>query len=173
MKVPTYCDATDIENMTGWGDSGSEDYNVSTTRVNALIDQAEGYIEGLLAEANATGSASSAILKTATVDLTIAYLAKYLRMTMKKTNQMTLGEKTIGDNVDAVISEAKASAKEAVALYIRSSLGDPWSESDADAEATVVRQDHKMSQYQLDQSTVHEYHDRADEYGTQDDEEVT
>jgi len=171
--MPTYCSATDIENMTGVGDSGSEVINLSSTIVNALIDQAEGYIAGLLAEANATGSASSAILKTATVDLTIAYLAKRLRLSNVKVNSRTMGELSLSDNVDAIISEAKASAKEAVALYVRSSLGDPWAQSAADGEATVVRQDHQMGSMKMDQSTVHEYHDRADEYGTQDDEEVT
>ena len=173
--MPTYCDADDIANITGSGDSGREAAGcpLSTTIVNALIDQAEGFIEGLLAKANATGSASSAILKTATIDLTIAYLAKRLRMSNRKVNSRTMGEITLQDNIDAIIAEAKESAREAVELYARSSLGDPWAESSADAEATVVRQDHAMGSYQLDQSTVKEYHDRADEYGVQDDEEVS
>jgi len=168
----TYCVALDIEYATGWGDSGGEDVTISSTIVEAIIANAEGTIEGWLDELNATGSASSAILKTAAIELSVAYLITRLRMANKLGNTVTLGGDTISQNWDAVVSEKKKNARAQVESYARSSLGDPWAASDADAEATIVRQDHEMGQYQLDQSTVREYHDRADEYGTQD-REVT
>ena len=152
----------------------STDTAVLEADVNALIDRAENWLAGQLAKHNVSGDTANGILQEAVMEKTIAFL--YTREQMDGTRPGSLSEDgtlTMTSNIPAAISHHTKAALELVEAYAREDLGDPWAESGVDAEGTVVRQDHGMPNYQLDQTTVKEYHDRADEYGTQDDAEVS
>ncbi|MCJ2540275.1 MAG: hypothetical protein LN414_03275 [Candidatus Thermoplasmatota archaeon] len=162
MKVPpTYCGYDDVENMTGIGPSSS--IVITQVILEALIDHAEGEIEGWLAELGQAGDATNSTLKTATVELSIAALATRLRMSNVKPSQLTLGEKTMIDNVDNIVAEKNAKARALVESYVLRKQGRPMVETSVDAEATIVRGDSMMSDMQLDQQEVTEYHDRENE----------
>ena len=164
--MPSYIAYTDVEYATGSA--------LGQTILEAQIDRAEAWLAGQLAKHNATADTTNGILQEAVMERTIAFVYTREQMDGTRPGSQTLdGTLTQTSNIPAAIAHHIKQAEQLVKDYAREELGDPWAESSVDAEATVVRQDHAMGTYQLDQSTVKEYHDRADEYGTQDGEETT
>ena len=164
--MPTYITWSAVVSATGSA--------LGQTILEAQIDRAESWLAGQLAKHNATADTTNGLLQEAVMERTIAYVYTREQMDGKRPGSVTLNATvTYTSNIPAAISHHIKQAEQLVEDYARESLGDPWAQSSVDAEATVVRQDHAMGNYQLDQSTVKEYHDRADEYGVQDDEEVS
>ena len=161
--MPTYIAWTAVVHATGSAQG--------QTVIEAQIDRAENWLAGQLSRLNATADTTNGLLQEAVMERTIANLYVRDQMDGTRPGSITMdGTLTLASNIPAAISHHNKQAADLVESYARATLGDPWAESAVDGEATVVRQDHEMGQYQLDQSTVREYHDRADEYGTQDNE---
>jgi len=160
--MPSYITYTTLENITGSG--------LGQTILEDLIDMAEADVGLWLTELGGTADTSSTALKNAVKLLSISYLMTRMRMDGTKPASLNLGDIAMSDNIDAAKAELEAKARRTVESYCN---GDTYDGSDVDPEATVVRQDHEMGQFQLDQSKVPAYHDKADDYALNDGTEVT
>lgn len=160
--MPTYCAYTDLQALTGSG--------LSQAILEAIITQAEAKLEGMFTEANVTGLAGNARCQAAALELSIAGLLTRGRMDGTKPASIHMGDLSMSDDIDAAITYHTAEARRLVGLYALEVNGIAEAASEVDIAATVVHADHEMSDYNLDQSVVHEYHDEAGTYGNQDDE---
>lgn len=137
--------------------------------MDELISEAEAELDAYLADNDTTGSGSSNVLKVAAISLTKSHLLSRYRIDGTKPSSLTIGELSMSDNVDKAIQHFEEKAYRMADMYIRASRGLPWTMTDAvDPEGTVVRKDYQMGQYNNDQSTIREYHDKATDDGTAD-----
>lgn len=164
--MPTYITAADVVLFTGSGQT--------TAVLEALIDGAEGWLSGQLAALNVTGNTGNGVLQQSVMEYTIALLYNRDQMDGTRPGSQSLdGTLTMTSNIPAAIKEHKDAAMSLVEDYAREQQGDPWGESAANSEDTVVRADHEMPTYNLDQTKIKQYHDRAGESGSQDGTEVS
>ena len=166
MKVPTYATPAEVELVGGVGPTGS--IVLTEAIMNALIEHAEAEIAGWLNMLAVEGDTNDSTLKAAVIELTIGYISTRLRMVNVKPGTLTLGEKTFVDAVDNNIAEKKMTARGMVDAYSIKKKGRPMAATSVDPQSTIVRGDHDMESMQLDQQEVPEYHDRAEEFNTQD-----
>ena len=159
-----YSAYTDIENLTG--------STLGQTVLEAIIDQGERDIDSWLAKKDLTGSSGDSHLKSASINMGIYYLLLRYDLDGTKPNQLSIGELTMQSNVDGRMDRCLQNAKDEVDIYIQENGGDGWTKTDADADSSLVRQDHNMSDFNLDQNVIPDYHEKADNYGRQDDVEV-
>jgi hypothetical protein len=165
--MPTYAAYTDVTDLTG------NPASYTQAELEAFIARAEGEVEGWLYELAVTGDAASAILKTAVLNLSISVMYTRMRIDGTKPSNLTMGDLTQGDNIQEAIDSLRAQARSQVESYALGKKGRPYKSTSGAFDTTIVRQDHKMGSMKLDQAKVPEYHDRADEYASEDDEEVT
>lgn len=159
--MPSYIAYTDLQNYTG--------STLSQTILEQIIDFAEAELALLLTEYGGTADTSDTGLQYAVMLLSVSGLMTRMRMDGSKPSALNLGDMAMNDNIDLAKTELEAKARMIVKGYC---IGSPYADTDADFEDTLVRQDHKMSDMQMDQSSVPAYHDEADAYNLQDDEEV-
>jgi hypothetical protein len=155
----SYCTYAEVVAGTGT--------TLAQATVESLITYADAMIDSWLDEWDVTGSASSR-LKVACILLTQAFLMRRRRLDGTQPNSLTIGEMSSSDNNDRAILDLEDRAKSIVDIYIRKTLGLPYKETDATIDKMVVRADHAMSAFKLDQNTVPEYHDQAADYGVSD-----
>jgi hypothetical protein len=160
--MPTYCAYTDLQYLTG--------STLSQTILEAIITQAESKLDGMFKQANVTGVAGNATCQAAALELSIAGLLTRGRMDGTKPASIHMGDLSMSDDIDAAIAYHMGEAKRLVELYVTQVNGIAEVASSVDIDATVVMADHEMSDYNLDQTIVHEYHDQAGTYGNEDDE---
>lgn len=155
----SYCSVAEVQALTGT--------NLSSSILTTYIALADAEIDAMLAEQYASGSAGSNVLKNASLSLVKVCILERYRIDGTKPNSLTIGDMSMGDNVDAAINGLRASAERMIDLYVKQTLGQDQTSTSASLEDTLVRQDHEMPEMNLDQSTIVEYHDRADETGNQ------
>ena len=153
--IGSYITAAEIVTYTGT--------ILTTAEIDAMIDDAEDEVEETLDVLGATPSTSNALLKAAVRSLVLISILQRYRMDGTKPKTLTVGSTTLSDDVDANIEFLEGAAQRKMDTFV-SLQGD----LDADLEETIVRVDHEMPSYNLDQSKVREYHDRADETSNQD-----
>jgi len=156
--MPTYCAYTDLQYLTG--------STLSQTILEAIITQAETKLDRLLAEKGLTGSGGNATLKAAALEFSMVGLYERYRLDGTQPGSVSVGDLSMSSNVDQAIALHNAEGLRLLDAYVATAA----SASTEDAEETVTRQDHQMESLHLDQAVVNEYHDRATEYGTEDDE---
>ena len=88
--------------------------------VRQAMHQADREIKARLALADITAPASDDTLKAASLNLSIAGVFTRLRADGSKPSSLKVGDISMGDNIDAAISELKNRAWESVTAYIRS-----------------------------------------------------
>ncbi len=161
----SYCTYAEIQRATGTA--------LDQTTVEELITEAEVEVEGMVTAMGKTPSSSNTLLKSAVKFFTRAHVARRERDDGTKPNSKSTGAFSQSVNVDASIKDYEDKAARLVELYLKAANGNPYSQSDEDFEATIVREDHEMPSYNFDQSKVKEYHDQADETSNQDDDNGT
>ena len=159
-----YSAYTDIEALTG--------STLGQTILDAIIEQGERDIDSWLAKADLTGSAGDGYLKGASINMAIYYLLVRYDLDGTKPNQLSTGELSMQSNVDGRMDKMLSQAKALVDIYIKENGKDPYKDTSVDIAETVLRQDHQTGNMNMDQNTIPDYSDRADEYGRQDDVEV-
>jgi hypothetical protein len=92
---------------------------LSTTIQDAIIAQADREIDARLYEAGLTPPGSDAMLKAASLDLSIAGVMTRARMDGTQPGSLSVGEMTSSDNIDAAIAELKAKASVIIDAYVR------------------------------------------------------
>ena len=157
-----YCVYTDIENRLGT--------TLGSTILNTLITSADRQIVAWLAAEFIAAPSSDDILTEASIELTCAMVKQRSAHTGERPDSFQTGPQTTRNRVLEEIAEHKATARSLVDQYIRKTMNVD-AQTDGDAEGTVVRTDHLMKNMQLDQAVQKEYHDKADDYGTEDDDE--
>jgi len=155
-----YSAYTDIQNATGT--------TLSQSILESFIARADRQIDAWLKQKYETGTAGNDILKEASIELAQAFLIFRGTTDSSRPRSLSIGDLQMSNDPMQEIEYHTTAAKALVDAYIADKNGNPDVESEADIEETTVRADHIMGDMQLDQSTVKEYHDRADEYGTDD-----
>lgn len=153
----TYCSYADILAVTGT--------DLLQATVETFIGLADNEVDGLLSDNLCSGSSGSNLLQNASIALTLKWMCIRGRMDRSMIAGLSIGDLSMSDNPDAAIKMLQENAERAVAQYAAKTLGP--STTDAELSSTLIRQDHEMPEFNLDQSTIVEYHDRADETGNQ------
>lgn len=104
-----YCTTDDLANL-----SGSE---LSVAVLTAIIEQAEREIDARLAEHGLSGSGD--IIKSASLELSLAGLFTRMRLDGSKPGTLTIGPSTKTDAIDTAIASHKQRAWELVDLFIK------------------------------------------------------
>jgi len=105
-----YCEYTDITNLTGT--------TLSQSIIEAVIAQADREIDGILAPHGLSGS-STGLIKSASIELSIAGIYTRQRMDGKAPNSLTLdGGLSISTNVDAAIEHHRSVGLKYIQDYI-------------------------------------------------------
>ena len=107
-----YCTNAELTSLTGT--------SLTTAVQDAIIDQSDREIKARLALADISAPASDDTLKAASLNLSIAGVFTRLRADGSKPSSLKVGDISMGDNIDAAISELKNRAWESVTAYIRS-----------------------------------------------------
>ena len=107
-----YCTNAELTALTGT--------SLSTDIQGAIIAQADREINARLALAGLSASASDDTLKAASLNLSIAGVMTRLRADGSKPSSLKVGDISMGDNIDAAITELKTRADESITAYIRS-----------------------------------------------------
>lgn len=159
MNLGSYIVYTTIQRQTGSDDS--------ETVLEEQIDFAEAELTAMLTEEGYDDDTSSKLLQAAAFWLSMKYLYNFWRLSGKKPANLNLGGFSMSDNIDQAMAFCEQKGQGLIKSYIRKQEGDAQQDSAIDMAQTVVRTDHRMKRMQVDDSIDVEYHDRADEYGTQ------
>jgi hypothetical protein len=106
----TYCTTTELQRLTG-----SE---LAEEVLEGIIDQADREIKAAIYQAGLVPPAANDALKAASLNLSI--IGTYTRQRMDGTHPSTLtvGDKSVSDDIDAAIEGLRAKASALVAAYI-------------------------------------------------------
>jgi len=107
-----YCSGDELTNLTGT--------SLSTTIKNAIIDQADREIKARLTLADISAPASDDTLKAASLNLSKAGIITYDRISGAKTSSIKVGDISMSDDLDVVITELTDKAWQSVDSYIKS-----------------------------------------------------
>ena len=107
-----YCAYTDIQNLTGT--------TLSQSIIEAIIDQSDREIDGILSKADLSGSATG-LIKAVSIELSIAGIITRHRMDGTMPSSITLGGLTMADNLDAAVNYHRQIALKYVQDYIDAS----------------------------------------------------
>lgn len=141
---------------------------LTTAELNDMIDDAEGELEDLCEVQGATASTSSPLCRAAVIALV---KAKILERGIFDGGLLKALDRTqFRDDMTPEYYEQVAQRK--IDTYVVLAGGGEASSS-ANIEETIVRKDHEMPTYNLDQNKIKEYHDKATETNNQDTDEGT
>jgi len=132
---------------------------------NLFIARAEADVAAFCTKNGLTASTTDENLITAVYMTAGWYLRMRERIDGTKPSSFSLGGWSFSDNSDNALKMLKDAAAEALSVF-QLTQGSPYSESGVND--TIVRTDHRMKRMKLDHEVDYEYHDRADEYGTED-----
>lgn len=139
--------------------------------IRDMIIEAESELEARISALGLTADPSSNLLKGAVRDIVTVHLLNRGRMDGSKPRQLITGNLTMMDDVDAHIEYLDTRIQSKIDLFGSLESGKYVQTGDLDQtslEETGERADHEMPQYNLDQSTIREYHDKAEDTGNDD-----
>lgn len=157
-----YISVDDIKRSTG---TSYDDNDIAE-----MIIEAEDELEEEVSARLLTADPLSPLLKGAVKIKVKMELLDRMRMDGTKPKQLISGNLTIIDDNDAQMDRLEAQYKSKLDMYqalndtpeiIAARLAQITPDT-TDLEETVVREDHEMPSYNLDQSKVKEYHDQAE-----------
>jgi hypothetical protein len=105
-----YCTAAELQYLTG-AEDGQE-------ALEAIIDQSDREIKGIIYQAGLTPPAANDILKAASLNYSIAGTMTRHRMDGTQPGSLTVGDMTTSDNIDAAIDKLREKAEALVNAYI-------------------------------------------------------
>lgn len=136
---------------------------LTTAEIDEIIGDVEDELEDMVLAKGHTASSSSALLKAAARAL---FKAEILERGIFDGGILRSIEKTIFRD-DITSGKLREFAEKKIQDYVDAE-GGTEALSDTDISETVVREDREMPTYNIDQSKIKEYHDRADETNNQD-----
>lgn len=140
---------------------------LNTTIQDEMITFAEGELTAKLTAAGESDDYTNNLLKAVATWYSCKYIYNRNKLDGTRPENLSVGGFSIGTNVEAGIKTCQDQGDMFLDAFVKGKAGDPYDQSAVDVAQTVVRDDHRMTTFQLDQSQDVEYHDRADEYGTQ------
>jgi len=133
--------------------------------VELFISRAEGMVNKFCTKNGVTIDNADESIINAAYMLAMWFLRQRERADGTKPSSYSLGGWSFGDNNDNALKTLWDTAYGELETF-KATSGNPWAESGAGD--TIVRTDHRMKRMKLDHEVDYEYHDRADEYGTED-----
>ena len=109
----SYCTTTDLVNLTG--------SSLSSTILQAIIDDADREINAYLAPHGLAGSANDAC-KTASLKLSRAGLMQYHRLSGIQPKSVSIGDTTSQDDPDVAIAALRKEAFQILDLWVSTQL---------------------------------------------------
>jgi hypothetical protein len=135
--------------------------SLSQTDVDQMIDDSEDELDEYLGMMGCSSSTTSPLLKAAVRALVMASMVE--RGVLDGGHMRMVDKNAFREDVTPEYLRNRARSLMDTYISVYSSAGD-----DADFSVTTVREDHKMSTYNLDQRQIKEFHDLADDTGNQD-----